>query len=199
MAPGCHYWIYFDIETTGIDPEIDRIITIQYQTLAYDQEGRRQVWNYNGKPSSTLTILKEWESNEKTILEEAYKALEFSNPRYRHWFEPIGNLLSFEGKFLKARMRKNGIVTDTDHIQFGQFNVMDLRPLMILINKGDYTTAQFFGKTGKNKMVPVWYERKEYDKILEYVQEEAADFAKTLDYLVLNLPKHREDILALHT
>jgi len=191
-----HFWIYFDIETTGINPEEDRIITIQYQTLAYDDEGKRQNGTHGSLPPTTLTMLKEWESNERTILQKAAETLEFSRPRYKHWFEPVGNILSFQGKFLKGRMKKCGLLESG--LRFGQFNLMDLRPLMILVNKGEYDTAHFFGKTGKNKMVPSWYESKEYDKIVEYVKEEAEDFGRTLDYLVANLPGHREEILALH-
>jgi len=51
---------YFDIETTGLNPRIHKIITIQYQCL--DEQ--------NLKPLGDLNILKEWERNEKEILRE---------------------------------------------------------------------------------------------------------------------------------
>ena len=41
---------YFDIETTGLNPEVDQIITIQYQKIALE----------NGNPEEELTILKSW-------------------------------------------------------------------------------------------------------------------------------------------
>ena len=49
---------YFDIETTGWDPVVDKIITIQWQKLSY------------GRGVGPVNILKEWESSEKEILEE---------------------------------------------------------------------------------------------------------------------------------
>ena len=48
---------YFDIETTGINPQEHQIITIQYQEL-----------NWEGKPKKDLIILKEWESSEEDIV-----------------------------------------------------------------------------------------------------------------------------------
>jgi hypothetical protein len=199
-----HYWIYFDIETLGVDPSKDKIITIQYQTLVYDEEGNRKRVKIDGRPPHTLTILKDWQYDEKTILQQAYKDLGFAELEKldnisRHWFEPVGNILSFEGKFPKTRFMKHGIIGSDGHLRFGQLTLIDLRPLMILINGGNYDTTKFFGKIGENKLVPVWYEKKEYDKIEDYVQREAASFTKTLDYLVANLPKMKNDILALHT
>jgi len=49
---------YFDIETTGLDPERDKVITIQTQRLV----GR------TGEPIDEVNILKEWESSEKEII-----------------------------------------------------------------------------------------------------------------------------------
>ena len=60
---------YLDIETTGFDEENDKIITIQY--MALDEE--------TGKPAGQLKILKEWESDEKTILK---RFIEDFRPEY---------------------------------------------------------------------------------------------------------------------
>jgi len=49
---------YLDIETTGLDELHNKIITIQYMELERN----------TGKPVGPLKILKEWESDEKTIL-----------------------------------------------------------------------------------------------------------------------------------
>ena len=51
---------YLDVETTGLDPAKDRIITIQFQELD----------RYTGEAVGELVILKEWESSEKEILKE---------------------------------------------------------------------------------------------------------------------------------
>ena len=49
---------YLDIETTGLDELHNKIITIQYMELERN----------TAKPTGPLKILKEWESDEKTIL-----------------------------------------------------------------------------------------------------------------------------------
>ena len=49
---------YLDIETTGLDPEKDKILTIQYQELDRNK----------GEAVGELVVLKEWESSEKEIL-----------------------------------------------------------------------------------------------------------------------------------
>ena len=51
---------YLDIETTGLDELHNKIITIQYMELERN----------TAKPAGPLKILKEWESDEKTILTE---------------------------------------------------------------------------------------------------------------------------------
>ena len=50
---------YLDIETTGLDPNVDEIITIQFQEL-----GRN-----SGEAIGPLVILKSWESSEKEIIQ----------------------------------------------------------------------------------------------------------------------------------
>jgi len=134
--PAVNYWYYFDIETTGLDEEESKIITIQYQPLYYDSINCVP-WdpsNNESSPNSELTILKEWESDEKTILQKFYD--EFLIPSKSEGFEPIGNNLSFEGKFLKARMLKHGIIDEHKRLKFGQLKGFDLRPVAILINGG---------------------------------------------------------------
>ena len=78
---------YLDIETTGKDPIQDKIITIQYQKLD----------RYTAKPTDSLKILKEWESDEKTILTQF---ISDSNVDGTIWdFVPFGFNLAFEHKF----------------------------------------------------------------------------------------------------
>ena len=50
---------YLGIETTGLEPGNSKIITIQFQEL-----------DWKAKPIGKLNILKEWESDEKSIIKE---------------------------------------------------------------------------------------------------------------------------------
>jgi hypothetical protein len=193
-----YYWTYFDIETLGLNPENDKIITIQYQNLVYDEDGKPMHNQEISKdrPAPGLHILKEWESDEKTILKQTYDDL--LNGERRKYFEPVGNNLSFEGRFLKARLRKYGILRKKEPLRFGQLNQIDLMPVMKLINGGDSRTAKFFGKVGENQRIPDYYTKKEYRKIEQYVIEETQSFVKTMDYLMWKLRQFKNEILALH-
>ena len=86
---------YFDVETTGFDPKVDKIITIQY-------------WQLDDKnaPVGDLTILKEWESSEENF-----------------GFIPVGFNLPFEFRFLSHKFSEYGehvdpfkIIHDKPHL-----------------------------------------------------------------------------------
>ena len=83
---------YLDIETTGLDPLHSKIITIQYMELERN----------TAKPIGPLKILKEWESDEKTILTKIH--LRIIVPEDEWAFVPIGFNLQFEHKFFLAEM-----------------------------------------------------------------------------------------------
>ena len=193
-----YFWTYFDIETLGLDPENDKVISIQFQNIVYDNEGRpihdEQVLE---SIAPGLHILKEWESSEESIVKQAF--IELLAPDHREYFEPVGNNLIFEGRFMKSKLLKFGIIGTNQHLAFGQLNQIDLMPIMKLVNGGDRRTAQFFGKVGENKNIPIYYRNKEYVKIESYIREEAKAFIKTMDYLMMKLPLMRREILALHS
>ncbi|HLC37158.1 MAG TPA: hypothetical protein VJJ53_00015, partial [Candidatus Nanoarchaeia archaeon] len=48
---------YLDLETQGLNPETDKIVTLQYQQL-----------NSEGDPVGNLVILKEWELGEEELI-----------------------------------------------------------------------------------------------------------------------------------
>ena len=159
-----HY--YLDIETTGLDPDEDEIITIQYQKIALD----------NGTPEEDLTILKSWTagSSEKKIISEIMPFLMSSNPFH---FVPVGNNLNFEFKFLAAKINKY-FGMDVDSGYFHSRPYIDLKPLMILLNGGRFKGYQLIlNKPFSGSNVPIWYENKEYEKIVNYISTEAAAFA----------------------
>ncbi len=192
------YWHYFDLETTGLDENKSKIITIQYQPLYHLRGNLYTPSEDSSWEPSKLTILKEWDSDEKTILKQMYDKF-LSNPEKREDFKPIGNNLTFEGKFLKKRMLHYGIIDDETPLKFGHLDGLDVRPVAILINSGLGDYAKFFGKHKVGENVPAWYSKNEYDKIIDYVVDETKSFIKTFDFLMLELPKLRDKLLALHS
>ena len=87
---------YLDIETTGLDPLQSKIITIQYMQLERN----------TAMPVGPLKILKEWESDEKTILK---RFIEDYRPEDEWAFVPIGFNLQFEHGFFWQRCISNGL------------------------------------------------------------------------------------------
>ena len=73
---------YLDIETTGLDPKKDKIITIQFQELERN----------TGKAIGELVILKEWESSEKEILEQFISKSKILDP---YSFKIINSPIAF--------------------------------------------------------------------------------------------------------
>mgnify|MGYP001161100666 CR=1 FL=1 len=167
---------YFDIETTGLDPKKDKILTIQYQEL-----------NRNtGEPIGELKILKEWESSEKEIISQFLTNTNVLD-NYAFSFVPVGYNLNFEHNFLRERTKINGLqIVDILNKPF-----IDLRVIGILMNKGEFKGSgldKLTGKEGEGSNIPIWYNNHEYEKIIEYITQEAREFIKFNVWLYKKLP-----------
>ncbi|HZX20428.1 MAG TPA: ribonuclease H-like domain-containing protein [archaeon] len=167
---------YFDIETTGLDPKKDKIITIQYQELD----------RFTGKAIGKLVILKEWESSEREILQKFIKETKIDSD-YPFDFIPTGYNLGFEHNFLKERTVK---------VSLNQLDILskpfiDLRSFGILMNKGEFKGSGLDKITGKEtdgKLLPIWYSNKEYSRIIRYITNEAEEFIKFNAWLYTKMP-----------
>jgi hypothetical protein len=154
---------YLDIETTGLDELHDKIITIQYMKLERN----------TGIPIGPLKILKEWESDEKTILK---RFIEDFVPGNQWAFIPIGFNLPFEHKFLWQRCISNGL-RPVDILN-GPF--LDLKTVAVLMNKGEFKGASLNNMTNKphsGAIVVQWYGEKKYAEIECYIKTEADEFS----------------------
>ena len=172
---------YLDIETTGLNPIKDKIITIQYQELD----------RTTGEPISELKILREWESSEKEIIEKFLINTKIKSD-YLFDFIPVGYNLGFVNSFLKSRMASNNL--KPLYILSRPF--IDLRAIGILMNKGEFKGSGLDNLTKKLKLsdnIPFWYENKEYEKIISHVKNKTKEFIKFNSWLYKKLPSLLEE------
>ena len=163
---------YLDLETQGLNPETDKIVTLQYQQL-----------NSEGDPVGNLVILKEWELGEEELIKRFLTV-------FRKWeFIPVGMNLGFDFRFLLTKIQKytGGKI---DLLELSSFPHLDIKPILVLMNGGNFKGAKLsnFTEKGQNGIaIPLYYKNKEYDKILGYVEKEAIEFIKFYKYLKNNL------------
>lgn len=159
-----------------MDPKTSKILTIQFQRLSTD----------TGAPIGPLTILKEWESGEKEMVVEFLKSFETT------WnFIPIGNNLLFDFCFLSEKVKQ--YVGKSLNLKFFRDKpFIDLKPMLIIKNAGSFRGYdKLIGKSGQGAKIREWYNNKEYEKIVSYVNQEAKDFTDTYMTLKREIPKIR--------
>lgn len=172
---------YFDQETTGDDPQQDRIVTVQFRPLGDDL-----------RPSGPLQIMAEWEWGEKQIIQ---MVLEKGVLQTGWDFVPVGNRLRFDLTFLIERATKWDLIKwDAATLKYYWFTkpILDLQPILILMNRGRFTGSSLhaFADKDPGARVPALYRKGAYADIIEYVTREhaaaldlLAEAAKTLGVL----------------
>jgi hypothetical protein len=168
---------YLDVETTGLNPDVDEILTIQFQELD------RKTGNAIGE----LVILKAWESSEKEIIERFLTETSFLDA-YDFSFIPVGYNLGFEHNFLKKRAEVHGL----PEVDILGKPFIDLRVIGILMKGGEFKGSGLNKITGKERdgiMVPIWNKVGDYDKIVEYVEMETREFIKFNVWLYRRMPE----------
>jgi len=167
---------YLDIETTGLDPLHSKIITIQYMELERN----------TAKPVGPLKILKEWESDEKTILTKFISDSGVAD-KYPFAFIPIGFNLQFEHGFFWQRCISNGL--QPVDILNGPF--LDLKTVAVIMNKGEFKGAGLDKITNKPRgggHIPELYAEKKYTEIENYITKETEEFSIFCSKLYEELP-----------
>ena len=174
---------YLDIETTGLDPLQSKIITIQYMELERN----------TAKPIGPLNILKEWESDEKTILKKFISDSGVAD-KYPFAFIPVGYNLEFEHKFFWQRCMSNAL----QPVDILNRPFLDLKTVGVIMNKGEFKGAGLDKLTNKpqsGKNIPRLYDEKNYGEIEKYIKIETESFCEWLAKLYVRLPKLRYEIL----
>ena len=165
-----HQLFYFDIETTGIDSEKDKVITVQWSNLDF----------WNPQMAAPITILPEWESSEENILKSAWNLLMEKN----QWdFIPLGfNILHFDLPFLFSRFRT--VLGKDVSYEFLDRPSLDLKGTFVMMNGGRFKGCnRFIRKNEAGSVIPEYYKRKEYAKIVNYIQNEVVAFHEAFSEL----------------
>jgi hypothetical protein len=169
---------YFDTETTGLDYDVDEVITIQWQKLN----------GFTGEPIGELNILKIWESSEKEIMESFLPNLKCKP----FDFIFVGKNLMFDFCFLSERLKKHNLGT-FDIRCLDKRCVLDLKPLLVLMNKGNFKAYdKVLPKTNPltNDQIPKLFRegKGKYPEIVQYVKDEATDFIRAYQVFKKELP-----------
>ncbi len=167
---------YFDIETTGLNPEHDKVITVQIQKIV----------GLTGELIGEIAILKEWESSERELIEKTIPLLTCENPFN---FIMIGKNLLFDFMFLSKRAEKYGLKGMDLHCIYNRA-FLDLKHVLVMVNKGNFRGYDRLLKKGEhyNKQIPELYEQKKYDDITKYIKEEATTFIEAYRKLRKEMP-----------
>lgn len=157
------------------DPATDTLITIQYQKIDLA----------TGEPLEKLTVLKAWESSEKSIVTQFY--LQFFGPEVSvTHFIPVGIDLDYAYEMLLAKARKYHLPEISSLRLYYERPRLDLGPVLVLLNDGRFAGARpdaFSSEKSDAGRINAWYEKKEFKPIERTVREDAETFLKLFQYV----------------
>ena len=174
---------YLDIETTGLDPNKESIVSIQYAELGD-----------NGRKASNINVLTEWNhGGEEKMLDTFLEITGFMSKNY-FAFIPCGYNLSFEERFLNTRMKNHGILAKRGISKIDIMNRphIDIHSVGILCNHGMFKGSGLDNMTAKRQdgaRVPELHAGQKYDAIMEYIINETNAFIDWYAWLVKRMPE----------
>ena len=167
---------YFDLETTGLDPKNNKIISIQFMKLD----------DATGKKVDSLNVLKEWIADESTIITDFSKFIleKSSNPM----FALVCYNFEFKMTFLNERCKK----LELSPIELFTYTILDLRTIAVLMNKGNFKgtalTSMVEAPKG-GKLVPILYNVKNFEELEKYIISKSDACLTFLSWAYATLPK----------
>lgn len=167
---------YFDTETTGLDFNVDEIITIQWQKLN----------GFTGEPIGELNILKRWESSEKEILESF-----IPNLRCKPFdFIIVGKNLLFDFCLLNQRMKQHNLGELDLRCVYERVS-LDIKPILVMMNNGNFIGYdKMIPKTNPltGDKIPQFFREGKYAEVIQYIKSEAEDFLKAYQIFKREIP-----------
>lgn len=171
---------YLDVETYSPTPKPnlreDKIIAIQFEKIT----------TLDGNPEGELKILTEWEcGSERDLLSKFREIFLTENP----WgFVPVGVNLLFDLVSLLHRFNYH-FKMDLGLDFFNTKPLVDIKSTLVMMNYGRMNRYQeLLGKKHYGSEVREWYEKKQYDRILDYIREESENFITKYQVLKRELP-----------
>jgi len=169
---------YLDIETEGLNPKENKIVSIQYQ----------QIFN-DGKEIGDFIILKSWESSEEEIVKQFHKVFITKS----NWdFIPVMTNSIFDLTFLFEKFKQYNLECPNLAKFLYDKPLIDIKYLLIMANKLQFKGSgldQMTNKESNRKKVPKWFLDEEYKKIEDYVIQEKNAFLEFFQKIMKKLPK----------
>ena len=170
---------YLDIETTGLDPYRDEILTIQTRHIGPDR-----------RPAGPLVVNKSWESDEATVVRRFLEETQFFTEPWA--FVPVGFNLPYELKWLFVKGKRHGALPPTARFETIDKPRIDLKDLALLMNEGRFKGSKlenFSAKMGSGDIVVKAIAEKDYATIVHYIEQETEAFMALYAALAEEMPQ----------
>ena len=100
---------------------------------------------------------------------------------------PLGNNSAFESSFMKHKIKQYWGLANP---QLGHRPMIDLKNVLVRVSDGYFRGYQrFLGKADRARNMASWYYSRNYQAILNYINNEVPDFLKMYFVLGTVLPK----------
>lgn len=168
---------YLDIETTGLDPHRDEVLSIQTHRII------------DGHPAGEMVVHKAWESDELDIVRRFLEETQFFAEPWN--FIPIGFNLNYELKWLYVKGKAAGAIPRFTRFETLDKPRIDIKDLAVLMNGGRFKGAKlenFSAKMGSGDIVVKAIQERDYATIEHYIQQETEAFLALYEKLYTQMP-----------